>query len=312
MPNDSNKTHTGTGRIAKINIYTMTLTETNDTSKKVCLKMIINDKFNSIVLSEKDIHWVIKIIIRGGFAANLSFDETQSNVFYKSYIKNLIEEDVQKIDGVKKNNSKMNALIKSISRNSATNILNTTLLNDISQYDTEISKNTLPQYLESLERCNFFYKIKAFSPNNVHSKNTIRTTDKIILCDECLALAILNLNKDNILKQLNNFGHHFESFVLKELLVYASCINAELFFYKDNNLEVDAIMVLDDKKYIAFEIKLGVDEEENAIKNLNRFSKFMENKGSKPFKSVALIGVGSISRKINDDLYIVSLEHFSL
>jgi hypothetical protein len=56
MPNDSNKTHTGTGRIAKINIYTMTLTETNDTSKKVCLKMIINDKFNSIVLSEKDIH----------------------------------------------------------------------------------------------------------------------------------------------------------------------------------------------------------------------------------------------------------------
>jgi predicted AAA+ superfamily ATPase len=206
----------------------------------------------------------------------------------------------------------MNALIKSISRNSATNILNTTLLNDISQYDTEISKNTLPQYLESLERCNFFYKIKAFSPNNVHSKNTIRTTDKIILCDECLALAILNLNKDNILKQLNNFGHHFESFVLKELLVYASCINAELFFYKDNNLEVDAIMVLDDKKYIAFEIKLGVDEEENAIKNLNRFSKFMENKGSKPFKSVALIGVGSISRKINDDLYIVSLEHFSL
>jgi predicted AAA+ superfamily ATPase len=251
-------------------------------------------------------------MIRGGFPANLSLNEKQSFIFYNNYVKNLIEEDVQKIDGVKKNIPKMNALVKSLSRNSATNILNTTLLNDVSQYDTEISKNTLPQYLESLERCNFFYRIKAFSPFNAHSKTTIRTTDKIILCDECLGLALLNLNKDNILKQLNNFGHHFESFVLKELLAYASCINAEIFFYKDNTYEVDAIMVLEDKSYIAFEIKLGSDEEESAIQSLKKFDKFMEGKNNKPLKLVALIGVGSVSRKVEDNLYVVSLEHFTL
>ena len=68
------------------------------------------------------------------------------------------------------------------------------------------------------------------------------------LCDPAIGLRILKLKTtEELFLDLNTFGIYFENQVIKDLLVYAQAINAEVFFYRDTNgLEIDAILELDD------------------------------------------------------------------
>jgi hypothetical protein len=46
---------------------------------------------------------------------------------------------------------------------------------------------------------------------------------------------------------LNTFGYHFESLVIKELRIYADLLDGNVYFYKDTTgLEIDAIVELRD------------------------------------------------------------------
>ena len=75
-------------------------------------------------------------------------------------------------------------------------------------------------------------------------------------------------------------GIYFENQVIKDLLVYAQALDAQLYFYRDeNNLEVDAIMELADGTWGAIEIKLGSDQAiQEATKNLLRFSDYIQKR----------------------------------
>ena len=67
--------------------------------------------------------------------------------------------------------------------------------------------------------------------------------------------------------------------------IYAKSIGGEVYHYHDNSgLEVDAIIHLENNRWAAIEIKLGVNEIPKAIANLNRLE---TKQGNRPaFKMV--------------------------
>ena len=93
------------------------------------------------------------------------------------------------------------------------------------------------------------------------------------------------------MQDFHTLGIYFENQVIKDLIVYAQAIDAQLYFYRDENgLEIDAIMELSNGSWGAIEIKLGSDEAiVQATKNLLRFSQYIQKRTTKTSPTFLLI-----------------------
>jgi predicted AAA+ superfamily ATPase len=150
------------------------------------------------------------------------------------YLENIICSDISRIDGSNKDENKVRALFKSISRNICCLPNIETFSKDV--YDISkinISRITINDYLDRLKKLNILKEIPPFSID-VKSNVTLRKTPKLILCDSSLAAASLKLNTETLMNQLNYFGHLFENYVIRDLSIYATINDYETSYYQDN------------------------------------------------------------------------------
>ena len=69
------------------------------------------------------------------------------------YLNAIIDDDVYRIDGIKRNTGKMKLLLCSLARNESTTAANRTLKNDIREMDDEnIDVDTVKEYLDIFDR----------------------------------------------------------------------------------------------------------------------------------------------------------------
>lgn len=134
-----------------------------------------------------------------------------------------------------------------------------------------IDEKTFIDYKNTLEKLFIIDNIEAWSPK-IRSKYRIRTSDKKELVDPSIACACLSLNENKILNDLKTFGFLFEALCIRDLKIYASSCDGNIYHYKDeSDDEVDAIVELNDGRWGAIEIKLGAEHIESAAKNLLKF-----------------------------------------
>ena len=150
--------HSGTGRIVKLRMNTMSLYESNDSTGDISLKDLCYGKIENKITGEVELEKLAYLIVRGGWPANLNIDPSKVNLIPKAYMEGVIEEDLGKLDDdFVYNKHKVKLLLKSIARNESTTVSNLSLLNDISDNDDEnISRNTVDKYLEALNRLFIF------------------------------------------------------------------------------------------------------------------------------------------------------------
>ncbi len=142
---------------------TMSLYESGNSSGKVSLFDICSGKDVCINTGEVNLMNLIGLTIRGGWPGNLDYTPTEAKILVKQYIDLIIEDDLYRLDHIKRNKNKIMLLLKSLARNECTNISNLSLKNDISAYDSEdIDINTVSSYLDALNRLylfdTFFYQ----------------------------------------------------------------------------------------------------------------------------------------------------------
>ena len=71
----------------------------------------------------------------------------------KEYLDLIINDDLIRLDGVKRDKHKMWLLLKSLARNESTTVTNATLKNDIKEIDNEdIDIDTVASYLNALNK----------------------------------------------------------------------------------------------------------------------------------------------------------------
>ena len=231
--------HTGTGRISRVLMRPMSLYESGESTGEVSLEDIFNNKDISGV-SKLSLEDLASIIVRGGWPATINIDNDIKYRISKEYVKALIHEEVVKVDGVERNPEKMQSVLRSLARNISTPVSKETITKDIK----DISRPTLNDYINTLEKLYVIEEIKATNLN-LRSKYAIRTTSKKIFVDPSIATAVLDITPNDLINDLNTFGFIFESLCIRDLEIYSQSNGGNITFYRDeNDFEIDAILKL--------------------------------------------------------------------
>jgi predicted AAA+ superfamily ATPase len=301
--------HTGTGRIGKLKMRTMSLYESGDSSGEVSIAELFKKNINIAFESPKEIKDIAYYIIRGGWPDKINANENDAIEALEYYYKSLINSDIQNIDGVKRNPNTANLLLKSFSRNISTLAKYTTILEDMKNNGNEISAVTLDDYVNTFEKLYVIENIKAWSPK-IRSKYAIRTADKKELVDPSLACISLGITSDYLINDWETFGFMFESLVLRDLRIYIESLGGEIYHYKDQSeLEVDAILTLKDGSWGAVEVKLGSSPDviKEASNNLKALSDTIDTKYFKKPSFLMVVTGGKYAYKTDEGIFVVPI-----
>ena len=300
--------HSGAGRIGRIQMNTMSLYESGDSSGKASIQDMLNgnlkNQLNDKVILEK----LANLIIRGGWPSNIKTPEDKIGIIPRSYIDAILDKDIN--DDKKRDKNKMRMLLRSLSRNETMIASKNTLLKDIEEYANEKemieSRTTIDDYLDVLTRLHIIENQEAYS-ENYRSPERVGKSAKRHFTDPSLACACLDLTKDKLINDLKTFGFMFEALVERDLKIYMEYLEGKLFHFRDNvtGLEVDSILEFNDGEYAAVEIKLGFHQVNEAKQNLQNFYKEMIKKPK--FMCVIVGYTDVIAKDPETGIYIVPL-----
>ena len=301
--------HSGAGRFGKINMRTMSLYETGDSTGDISLKDICEGKFIDKATGKVELRNLARLIIRGGFPGNINYSASDAKEIVNEYINLIINDDLYRLDSISRDKHKVKLLLKSLARNESTTVTNSTLKNDIKEIDNEdIDFDTLSSYLDAFDRLFLLDNDEPFS-TNIRSSVRVKQAEKRHFADPSMACALLNITEDKLINDLETFGFLFESLVIHDLKVYADSFNAKCYHYQDyQNKEIDQVIELEDGSWCAFEIKLGANQIDNAAKNLiNIRDSILKDNGKAPSTLCVICGLTSAAYKRPDGVYIVPI-----
>ena len=302
-------THTGTGRIVRMRMRTMSLFESGDSNGKISLK----DLFDGYETSASDDHGIDEIaflICRGGWPAALERSEKVALKQAFDYYDAVVNDDISRADGVKRDPERTKRIMKSYARNVATQVSLETIRADVISNDIEtFDKESLYGYLNALKSIFVIEDSPAWNPN-LRSKTAIRTSDTRYFVDPSIAIAALGLGPGDLINDLEFMGLIFENLCVRDLRIYADALDGRVYHYRDKTgLECDAVIHLRNGSYGLIEVKLGGDALINEwAANLLRLSEKIDtDKMEKPAFLMVLCGVAPFAYRREDGVFVVPI-----
>ena len=308
-PNHKGIMHSGAGRIARLRMRPMSLYESGNSSGKVSLEDLCKGNLTPAMTGEVDLRKITEFIYRGGWPGNTDIPIDKAGLLPNEYLKAVIDDDVYRIDGIKRDVSKMNLLLKSLARNESTTVTNKTLKADVKAIDDEdIDSDTISVYLDIFTRL-FLLDIQPPFASNIRSSVRLKQAEKRHFADPSLACALLKATPDRLINDLETLGFLFEALCERDLRIYADSFDAKLYHYQDyNNREIDAVIELSDGKWCAFEIKLGANQIDKAAESLLNLKKSIEEEGGiAPSVLCVICGLSNAAYIRDDGVFVVPI-----
>ena len=309
VPAEWNKnSHTGTGRIAEMQMYPMSLWESGDSTGKISLKEVFEGKAKPCEAEEIDIRDLAYLTCRGGWPKATLQDRDIALDRAFDYYKAVTERDIQHVDGVDRDVEKAKRIMRSYARFQGAQVTITKIAQDLQSGDAgEVSTKTIDDYIKALKKLFVIEDMPAWSPN-LRSKTAIRTSDTRYFIDPSIAVAALGAGPEDLINDLESFGLLFETMCVRDLRVYASALNGTVYHYRDKSgLECDTIVHLRNGKYGLIEIKLGgqklIDEGAESLKELA--SKIDDTRMNKPSFLMVLCGLAPYAFIRPDGVWVV-------
>lgn len=309
-PNHKGVLHSGAGRIAKLRMRPMSLYESGDSSGQVSLEKLCHGEVTTAMTGEVDLTKLIKLIIRGGWPGSLGLPLKQAMLLPTEYLNAVIDDDVYRIDGIRRNTQKMRLLLRSLARNESTTVTNRTLMRDIKAVDDEdIDGDTVSAYLDIFKRLFITDNQLPFAAG-IRSSVRIKQAEKRHFSDPSLACALLRATPAGLIGDLETLGFLFEALCERDLRIYAESFDANLYHYQDyQNQEIDAVIELADGQWCAFEIKLGANQIDTAAENLLKIKRQIEEdpRGKPPAVLCVLCGMSNAAYRRVDGVFVVPI-----
>ena len=301
--------HTGTGRIVRMQMRPMSLFESKDSTGQVSLMDLFNKKDISTV-DNHSIDEIAFLICRGGWPAALNHGKKVALKQAFDYYDAVVNDDISRVDRVKRDSERTKRILKSYARNVATQASLETIRSDIISNDVEtFDKEALYGYLNALKRIFVIEDSPAWNPN-LRSKTAIRTSDTRYFVDPSIAVAALGLGPTDLVNNLELMGLIFENLCVRDLRIYADALDGSVYHYRDKTgLECDAVIHLRNGSYGLVEVKLGGDQSinEGAESLLKLTSKIDTGKMKKPAFLMVLCGVAPFAYKREDGVFVVPI-----
>ena len=310
-PNEKGVLHTGTGRIASLRMRPMSLYESGTSEGCVSLQDVCSGHdIEMTPVRRPTLNEIIELILRGGWPGTIALPFKYAIKTPAAYVRQIIDRDIHRVDGVRRDKHKVELLMRSLARNESTVAGVATLRKDIAAGDgVEIEDNTLSAYLDALTRLFVLENQKPFS-SSMRSDVRVKVSEKRHFCDPSIAAALLKATPAKLENDLNTLGFLFESLVERDLRTYAEAFDGELYHYQDyRNREIDAVIESPDGDWTAVEVKLGSNQIEAAAKSLLDIkSQFEADRSSRPPKSLAVvIGLAGAAYRRPDGVYVLPI-----
>lgn len=301
--------HTGTGRIVRMQMRPMSLFESKDSTGQVSLMDLFNKKDISTV-DNHSIDEIAFLICRGGWPAALNHSKKVALKQAFDYYDAVVNDDISRVDRVKRDSERTKRILKSYARNVATQASLETIRSDVISNDVAtFDKEALYGYLNALKRIFVIEDSPAWNPN-LRSKTAIRTSDTRYFVDPSIAVAALGLGPTDLVNNLELMGLIFENLCVRDLRIYADALDGSVYHYRDKTgLECDAVIHLRNGSYGLVEVKLGGDQSinEGAESLLKLTSKIDTEKMKKPAFLMVLCGVAPFAYKREDGVFVVPI-----
>lgn len=301
--------HTGTGRIARLKLRTMTLWESEDSTGMVSLGNLFENQGKIDGESHIDLDKLAYLTCRGGWPkAVLKRSEKAALAQAFNYYDSVVSNDIKRVDDVERDEELTKRIMRSYARNQASQATAGTILADIKNNgDGQMSENTVYNYVKALKEIFVIEDSIAWNPN-LRSKTAIRTSDTRYFIDPSIATAALGLGPKDLINDMNTFGLIFETLAVRDLRVYAESLGGKVYHYRDkNNLECDAVVHLRNGSYGLVEIKIGgadlIKDGTGSLKTLS--NKIDTTKMKKPSFLMVLTGIGNYAYKRPEDGVLV-------
>ena len=306
-PSDGVIMHSGTGRIGRILMRPMSLYESLESDGKISLKDLFEHKKDLSAISNFNFDKLLDVVIRGGWPNAIKMDPLYATEVAKDYYQSLLHEDIGLNSEKEFHPDRLDILLRSLARNISSPVNISTIEDDVSAHDHSLARNTINSYIDFLKRVYVIENVPAWT-GRVRSKIAIRTKEKLQFVDPSLACASLGLNKAILKNDLNTLGLLFESLCIRDLRIYVESLGGKLYHYRDEtDLEIDAILVLQDGRWGAVEIKLGSGYIESASENLLKFKEKVDtSKLGDPSFLMVLVG-DEASYQMENGIYVVSI-----
>ncbi len=278
--------HTGTLRISRMKMYPMSLYESRESSGEVSLGELFDfpDSFQGCH-SDLTVDAIKFAVCRGGWPASLSRKTDRAQLaIAKDLYNQTCDADISALDNVQRNPLRARMILKSYARNICTPAETKTILSDVNA-TCDMSRQTLYDYLSSLERLLIVEDVDAWSPS-IRSKTAIRSSKKKNLVDPSIAAAALGVSPEYFSGDYRTLGFLFESLCIRDLKIYSSLHGGMVSYYHDRTgLEADAVLHLEDGRYALIEFKLGQSEIDKGAYNLLKIENLIRKHNEDECKS---------------------------
>lgn len=303
--------HTGTGRISRMTMRTMSLFESGESNGTVSLKEIFDGNTEVEGTSNIDLSELSYLICRGGWPKVVDIKDQRIALQQAiDYYDGVINSDISRVDDIKRDPNRAARVLRSYARNIASQAKLSSITQDIkSNEEINFSDDTVSSYIKALKSIFVIEDSNSWNPN-LRSKAAIRTTDTRYFLDPSIACAALGIGPQDLENDLNTFGLLFENLVVRDLRIYADAIDGKVYHYRDNlDLECDAVVHLRNGKYGLIEVKLGGDKLiSEGIKSLNKLEEKLDTTKMKaPAFKMVITGVGKFAYKNKEGILIVPI-----
>lgn len=312
VPTDTNKIHhSGTGRFSWLTMRTMSLFESGESTGEVSLNDLFKtpnfDIFGTNSLNIDAIAW---LICRGGWPRAATINKEVALDMAYRYYEAVVNNDISRIDNVKRDAERTKRILRSIARNQCAPISINTICADIENNDASAAnRQTITSYIDALKKIFVLEDSPAWNPN-LRSKTAIRSSETRYFSDPSIGAAALGIGPNDLINDLNTMGLFFEAMCVRDLRVYADAIDGAIYHYRDSNgLECDAVLHLRNGDYGLIEIKLGGEKKiEEGAQNLKLLaSKIDTLKMKAPSFLMVLTGTSKYALRREDGVYVVPI-----
>ena len=306
---EENIHHTGTGRISRLRLRTMSLWESEDSTGDVSLEELFINPDTVDGVSDIDLDRLAYLTCRGGWPkAVLKKSEKAALAQAFDYYDSVVSNDIKRVDDIDRDEELTKRIMRSYARNQGTQATVGTILADIkSNGDERMSDSTVYSYIKALKEIFVIEDSIAWNPN-LRSKTAIRTSDTRYFIDPSIATAALGMGPKDLINDMETFGFIFETLAIRDLRVYADALDGKVYHYRDkNNLECDAVIHLRNGSYGLVEVKIGgtepIRDGAESLKTLS--SKIDSTRMKTPSFMMVLTGIGKFAYKRPEDGVLV-------
>lgn len=307
-------THSGAGRIVRLRMRPMSLAERQISGATVSLADLLSG-VRAHVAGEcsLNLEQYADEIVRSGFPAIRRLSEANRQDALDGYLSEIVERDFPEQGYIVRRPVMLHAWLQAYAAVTAMTTAYNSILQAVTRADGEQpAKTTAIAYRDVLSQLWLLEPVAGWLPTR-NRLVRLSQSPKHHLADPALASRLLGVNADALLSQTSAgppvlrdgplLGSLFESLVTLSVRVYAQPARAAVHHLRTTrgDHEVDLIIVRDDGRVVALEVKLSPSVEDKDVKHL----RWLREQLGDDLLDAAVITTGNVAYRRPDGIAVI-------